>query len=239
MVELISEFVNDVKNDATVAGGVGSDPSSIDNAGNWESSVNENMFVMAGFMSHVMISMPEAVLGKRAFSRAGVTFKIGFYALMFLLGFVHGWLYLYNDSLSWVRAWLVWSVMVLMFSFCVLCINLTKYGGRKSCQGFWFVALSVLNLTSLGVCEGSLARAYSGVWRWMLVTVAFVVVGVLTWFHLVPLVVHNWFSRRLLMVLLCVFPAWLLAKGSGFSLSALFWCALVGVFDVLWFMQDD
>ncbi|OZG48739.1 hypothetical protein, partial [Bombiscardovia coagulans] len=189
-------------------------------------------------MSRVVRVMPPAGEGERAFSRVGVMRKIVFYGLVFLAAFAFGWLVLFDDLRPWARERILGGPIAEVQSGLVVWCFLWRFEDGKGRPGFWFVLLSLPVIIFFGVCFGSIARSDFGVWRWVMVTVGVLVVGALSWFRLVPLVVRNRLGAGAVMVVSCVLPAWMLARGSGSAGASLFWCASVGLVGVLWFLQD-
>ncbi|OZG50592.1 hypothetical protein, partial [Bombiscardovia coagulans] len=159
-------------------------------SGDWAASVQDWEW-MSSIMSRVVRVMPPAGEGERAFSRVGVMRKIVFYGLVFLAAFAFGWLVLFDDLRPWARERILWGAIVGVLSGLVVWCFLWRFEDGKGRPGFWFVLLSLPVIIFFGVCFGSIARSDFGVWRWVMVTVGVLVVGALSWFRLVPLVVRN------------------------------------------------
>ena len=195
-------------------------------------------FVLSSIMSRVVKSVPHARPGSREFSLGGVLWKTVLYALAYVAGFACGWLLLFGQDQDWIRMRIGLFVLLAVLSGLVVLILLGRYEDGKGRPGPWFVVLSLPFAPGFGVLFGSIGRNSGGVFRWVLVSVAvLVVVGVLV-FPLVMRLVRNGFVSWAAMVVLCVVPSWMLAKATGSAGASLFWCCLVGVVGALWFVLD-
>ena len=195
-------------------------------------------FVLSSVMSRVVGSVPHARPGAREFSLGGVLWKTVLYGLTYVAGVACGWLVLIDDSQDRVRALIAYSGLLGLFSIFAVAFLLGRYEDGKGRPGPWFVVLSLPCAPGFGVISGSGARYSGGVFRWILVSVAvLVVVGVLV-FPVVMRLVRNGFASWAAMVVLCVVPSWILAKTTGSAGASLFWCCVVGVVGALWFVLD-
>ena len=195
-------------------------------------------FVLSSVMSRVVGSVPHARPGAREFSLGGVLWKTVLYGLTYVAGVACGWLVLIDDSQDRVRALIAYSGLLGLFSIFAVAFLLGRYEDGKGRPGPWFVVLSLPCAPGFGVISGSGARYSGGVFRWILVSVAvLVVVGVLV-FPVVMRLVRNGFASWAVMVVLCVVPSWMLAKTTGSAGVSLFWCCVVGVVGALWFVLD-
>ena len=195
-------------------------------------------FVLSSIMSRVVKSVPHARPGSREFSLGGVLWKTVLYGMTYVAGFACGWLLLFGQDKDWVRVWIAYSGVLGLFSGFAVLILLGRYENGKGRPGPWFVVLSLPFAPGFSIILGSGARYSGGVFRWVLVSMAvLVVVGVLV-FPLVMRLVRNGFLSWAAMVVLCVVPSWMLAKATGSAGASLFWCCVVGVVGALWFVLD-
>ena len=195
-------------------------------------------YVLSSIMSRVVKSVPHARPGSREFSLGGVLWKTVLYGLAYVAGFACGWLVLTDDGQDWVRAWIADSGFLAVLSGLAVANLLGRYEDGKGRPGSWFVVLSFPFAPGFGVLFGAVGRTSGGVFRWVLVSMAvLVVVGVLV-FPLVMRLVRNGFLSWAAMVVLCVVPSWMLAKATGSAGASLFWCCVVGVVGALWFVLD-
>ena len=195
-------------------------------------------FVLSSIMSRVVKSVPHAGPGSREFSLGGVLWKTVLYGLAYVAGVACGWLVLTDDSQDRVRALIAYPLLFAVLSGLVVLILLGRYEDGKGRPGPLFVVLSFPFAPGFGVISGAAGRTSGGVFRWVLVSVAvLVVVGVLA-FPLVMRLVRNGFLSWAAMVVLCVVPSWMLAKATGSAGASLFWCCVVGVVGALWFVLD-
>ena len=195
-------------------------------------------FVLSSVMSRVVGSVPHARPGAREFSLGGVLWKTVLYGLTYVAGVACGWLVLIDDSQDRVRALIAYSGLLGLFSIFAVAFLLGRYEDGKGCPGPWFVVLSFPFAPGFGVVFGAAGRTSGGVFRWILVSVAvLVVVGVLV-FPVVMRLVRNGFLSWAAMVVLCVVPSWMLARVTGSAGASLFWCCVVGVVGALWFVLD-
>ena len=195
-------------------------------------------FVLSSVMSRVVGSVPHARPGAREFSLGGVLWKTVLYGLTYVAGVACGWLVLIDDSQDRVRALIAYSGLLGLFSIFAVAFLLGRYEDGKGRPGPWFVVLSFPFAPGFGVVFGAAGRTSGGVFRWILVSVAvLVVVGVLV-FPVVMRLVRNGFASWAAMVVLCVVPSWILAKTTGSAGASLFWCCVVGVVGALWFVLD-
>ena len=195
-------------------------------------------FVLSSVMSRVVKSVPHARPGSREFSLGGVLWKTVLYALTYVAGFACGWFLLFDQDQDWIRIRIGQAVLLAVLSIAAVAILLGRYEDGKGRPGPLFVVLSLPCAPGFGVLFGSIGRTSGGVFRWVLVSVAvLVVVGVLV-FPLVMRLVRNGFLSWAAMVVLCVVPSWMLAKATGSAGASLFWCCVVGVVGALWFVLD-
>ena len=195
-------------------------------------------YVLSSIMSSVVKSVPHARPGSREFSLGGVLWKTVLYGLAYVAGFACGWLVLTDDSQDRVRAWIADSGFLAVLSGLAVANLLGRYEDGKARPGPLFVVLSFPFAPGFGVLFGAAGRTSGGVFRWVLVSVAvLVVVGVLV-FPLVMWLVRNGFVSWAAMVVLCVVPSWMLARATGSAGASLFWCCVVGVVGALWFVLD-
>ena len=195
-------------------------------------------FVLSSIMSRVVKSVPHAGPGSREFSLGGVLWKTVLYALTYVAGFVCGWLLLFGQDQDWIRMRIGLFVLLAVLSGLAVANLLGRYEDGKGRPGPWFVVLSLPCAPGFGVLFGAAGRTSGGVFRWVLVSVAvLVVVGVLA-FPLVMRLVRNGFLSWAAMVVLCVVPSWMLARVTGSAGASLFWCCVVGVVGALWFVLD-
>ena len=195
-------------------------------------------FVLSSIMSRVVKSVPHARPGSREFSLGGVLWKTVLYALTYVAGFACGWYFLADSNQDWVRMRQGQAALLAIFSAFAVFELLWRYQDGKGRPGPWFVVLSLPFAPGFGIILGSGARYSGGVFRWVLVSMAvLVVVGVLV-FPLVMRLVRNGFLSWAVMVVLCVVPSWMLAKATGSAGASLFWCCVVGVVGALWFVLD-
>ncbi len=195
-------------------------------------------FVLSSVMSRVVGSVPHARPGTREFSLGGVLWKTVLYALTYVAGFGCGWFLLFDQDQDWVRMRIGQGVLLAVLSIAAVAFLLGRYEDGKGHPGPWFVVLSLPCAPGFGVISGSGARYSGGVFRWILVSVAvLVVVGVLV-FPVVMRLVRNGFLSWAVMVVLCVVPSWMLARVTGSAGASLFWCCVVGVVGALWFVLD-
>ena len=195
-------------------------------------------FVLSSIMSRVVKSVPHARPGSREFSLGGVLWKTVLYGLAYVAGFACGWLLLFGQDQDWIRMRIGLFVLLAVLSGLVVLILLGRYEDGKGRPGPLFVVLSLPCAPGFGVISGSGARYSGGVFRWVLVSMAvLVVVGVLV-FPVVMRLARNGFLSWAAMVVLCVVPSWMLAKATGSAGASLFWCCVVGVVGALWFVLD-
>ncbi|PXY85933.1 hypothetical protein [Bifidobacterium asteroides] len=172
-------------------------------------------FVLSSVMSSVVESVPHARPGSREFSLGGVLWKTVLCGLAYVAGVACGWLLLSDDSQDRVHSLLTQVPFPVLFSFFAVLILLGRYEDGKGRPGPLFVVLSLPFAPGFGVLFGSGARYSGGVFRWVLVSVAvLVVVGVLV-FPLVMRLVRNGFLSWAVVVVLCVVPSWMRAKATG------------------------
>ena len=195
-------------------------------------------FALSWFLSSMLERVPHARLGAVEFSLGGVLWKTVLYGLAYVAGFACGWYYLFDQDQDWVRTWIGQGLLLAVLSGLAVVVLLGRYEDGKGRPGPWFVVLSLPFAPGFGVISGSGARYSGGVFRWVLVSVAvLVVVGVLV-FPVVMRLVRNRFASWAVMVVLCVVPSWMLVKPTGSAGASLFWCCLVGVVGALWFVLD-
>ena len=195
-------------------------------------------FVLSSVMSRVVGSVPHARPGSREFSLGGVLWKTVLYALTYVAAFACGWFLLFDQDQDWIRIRIGQGVLLALLSIAAVAILLGRYEDGKGRPGPWFVVLSLPFAPGFGVISGSGARYSGGVFRWVLVSVAvLVVVGVLV-FPVVMRLVRNGFVSWAAMVVVCVVPSWMLAKATGSAGVSLFWCCVVGIVGALWFVLD-
>ena len=195
-------------------------------------------YVLSSVMSRVVGCVPHARPGSREFSLGGVLWKTVLYGLAYVVGVACGWLVLTDDSQDRVRALIAYSLLFAVLSGFAVLILLGRYEDGKGHPGPWFVVLSLPFAPGFGVISGAAGRTSGGVFRWVLVSVAvLVVVGVLV-FPVVMRLVRNGFLSWAVMVVLCVVPSWMLARVTGSAGASLFWCCVVGVVGALWFVLD-
>ena len=195
-------------------------------------------FVLSSIMSRVVGSIPHAQPGAREFSLGGVLWKTVLYALTYVAAFVCGWFLLFDQNQDWVRMWVGQGLLLAVLSGLAVVVLLGRYEDGKGRPGPWFVVLSLPCAPGFGVISGSGARYSGGVFRWILVSVAVLVVVGVSLFPLVMRLVRNGFASWAAMVVLCVVPSWMLAKATGSAGASLFWCCVVGVVGALWFVLD-
>ena len=195
-------------------------------------------FVLSSVMSRVVGSVPHARPGAREFSLGGVLWKTVLYGLTYVAGVACGWLVLIDDSQDRVRALIAYSGLLGLFSIFAVAFLLGRYEDGKGCPGPWFVVLSFPFAPGFGVVFGAAGRTSGGVFRWILVSVAVLVVVGVSLFPVVMRLVRNGFASWAVMVVLCVVPSWMLAKTTGSAGVSLFWCCVVGVVGALWFVLD-
>ncbi len=129
-------------------------------------------------------------------------------------------------------------MLLALLSIAAVAILLGRYEDGKGRPGPWFVVLSLPFAPGFGVISGSGARYSGGVFRWILVSVAVLVVVGVSVFPVVMRLVRNGFVSWAAMVVLCVVPSWMLAKATGSAGVSLFWCCVVGIVGALWFVLD-
>ena len=195
-------------------------------------------FVLSSIMSRVVGSIPHAQPGAREFSLGGVLWKTVLYALTYVAAFVCGWFLLFDQNQDWVRMWVGQGLLLAVLSGLAVVVLLGRYEDGKGRPGPWFVVLSLPCAPGFGVISGSGARYSGGVFRWVLVSVAVLVVVGVSLFPVVMRLVRNGFLSWAAMVVLCVVPSWMLAKATGSAGASLFWCCVVGVVGALWFVLD-
>ena len=195
-------------------------------------------FVLSSIMSRVVGSIPHAQPGAREFSLGGVLWKTVLYALTYVAAFVCGWFLLFDQNQDWVRMWVGQGLLLAVLSGLAVVVLLGRYEDGKGRPGPWFVVLSLPCAPGFGVISGSGARYSGGVFRWILVSVAVLVVVGVSLFPVVMRLVRNGFLSWAAMVVLCVVPSWMLAKATGSAGASLFWCCVVGVVGALWFVLD-
>ena len=182
--------------------------------------------------------VPHARLGTVESSLGGVLWKTVLFGLAYVAGFACGWYYLFDQDQDWVRTWIVCLLLLAFLAGFAVRNLLGRYEYGKERPGPWFVVLSFLFVPVIGVIFGAASSTPGGVFRWILVSVAvLVVVGVLV-FPVVMRLVRNGFLSWAVMVVLCVVPSWMLAKTTGSAGVSLFWCCVVGVVGALWFVLD-
>ena len=195
-------------------------------------------FVLSSIMSRVVKSVPHAGPGSREFSLGGVLWKTVLYALTYVAAFACGWFLLFDQDQDWVRTWIGQGLLLAVLSGLAVVVLLGRYEDGKGRPGPWFVVLSLPCAPGFGVISGSGARYSGGVFRWVLVSVAVLVVVGVSLFPLVMRLVRNGFLSWAAMVVLCVVPSWMLARVTGSAGVSLFWCCVVGVVGALWFVLD-
>ena len=195
-------------------------------------------FVLSSVMSRVVGSVPHARPGAREFSLGGVLWKTVLYALTYVAGFACGWFLLFDQDQDWVRMRIGQATFPVLFSIFAVVVLLGRYEDGKGRPGPWFVVLSLPCAPGFGVVFGSVGRNSGGVFRWVLVSVAVLVVVGVSLFPVVMRLVRNGFLSWAAMVVLCVVPSWMLARVTGSAGVSLFWCCVVGVVGALWFVLD-
>ena len=195
-------------------------------------------YVLSSVMSRVVGSVPHARPGSREFSLGGVLWKTVLYALTYVAAFACGWFLLFDQDQDWVRTWIGQGLLLAVLSGLAVVVLLGRYEDGKGRPGPWFVVLSLPCAPGFGIISGSGARYSGGVFRWVLVSVAVLVVVGVSVFPLVMRLVRNGFVSWAAMVVLCVVPSWMLAKATGSAGVSLFWCCVVGVVGALWFVLD-
>ena len=195
-------------------------------------------FVLSSVMSRVVGSVPHARPGSREFSLGGVLWKTVLYALTYVAAFACGWFLLFDQDQDWVRTWIGQGLLLAVLSGLAVVVLLGRYEDGKGRPGPWFVVLSLPCAPGFGIISGSGARYSGGVFRWVLVSVAVLVVVGVSVFPLVMRLVRNGFVSWAAMVVLCVVPSWMLAKATGSAGASLFWCCVVGIVGALWFVLD-
>ena len=199
--------------------------------GSWLESASSVMSRVAGCARH-------AAAGERAFSRAGVVRKLAVYGAAFLAGFVPGWAFLYGDE-QWMRDRFIQFLLVGLFSGFAMIWFLGRFESRGGRPGFWCLALTMPMMPCWGVVFGAGTGAYPGVMRWVLVSVAVLVVAGVTWLRFVSDWVHSRVAAWAASAVSCVVPSWMLCLLFGGSpWSCLPWCVAVGATGALWFLQD-
>ena len=200
--------------------------------GSWLQSASSVMSRVAGCARH-------APAGERAFSRAGVVRKLAVYGAAFLAGFVPGWAFLYDQDELWVRYRFALFLLVGLFSIFAMAWFLGRFESRGGRPGFWCLALTMPLMPCWGVVFGAITGMYPGVMRWVLVSVAVLVVAGVTWLRFVSDRVHSRVAAWAASAVSCVVPSWMLCLLFGGSpLSCLPWCVAVGAAGALWFLQD-
>ena len=195
-------------------------------------------FVLSSVMSRVVGSVPHARPGSREFSLGGVLWKTVLYALTYVAAFACGWFLLFDQDQDWVRMRIGQGVLLAVLSIAAVAFLLGRYEDGKGRPGPWFVVLSLPCAPGFGIISGSGARYSGGVFRWVLVSVAVLVVVGVSVFPAVMRLVRNGFLSWAVMVVLCVVPSWMLARVTGSAGASLFWCCVVGVVGALWFVLD-
>ena len=195
-------------------------------------------FVLSSVMSRVVGSVPHARPGAREFSLGGVLWKTVLYALTYVAAFACGWFLLFDQDQDWVRMRIGQGVLLAVLSIAAVAFLLGRYEDGKGRPGPWFVVLSFPFAPGFGVVFGAAGRTSGGVFRWILVSVAVLVVVGVSLFPVVMRLVRNGFASWAVMVVLCVVPSWMLAKTTGSAGVSLFWCCVVGVVGALWFVLD-
>ena len=195
-------------------------------------------FVLSSVMSRVVGSVPHARPGAREFSLGGVLWKTVLYALTYVAAFACGWFLLFDQDQDWVRMRIGQGVLLAVLSIAAVAFLLGRYEDGKGRPGPWFVVLSLPCAPGFGIISGSGARYSGGVFRWVLVSVAVLVVVGVSVFPAVMRLVRNGFLSWAVMVVLCVVPSWMLARVTGSAGASLFWCCVVGVVGALWFVLD-
>ena len=199
--------------------------------GSWLERASSVMSQVAGCARH-------APAGERAFSRAGVVRKLAVYGAAFLAGFVPGWAFLYGDE-QWMRDRFIQFGLAGMFSGFAMWWFLARFESRGGRPGFWCLALTMPMMPCWGVMFGAATGAYPGVMRWVLVSVAVLVVAGVTWLRFVSDRVHSRVAAWAASAVSCVVPSWMLCLLFGGSpWSCLPWCVAVGATGALWFLQD-
>lgn len=127
-------------------------------------------------MSRVVGSVPHARPGSREFSLGGVLWKTVLYGLAYVAGFTCGWFLLFDQDQDWIRIRIGQGVLLAVLSVAAVAILLGRYEDGKGRPGPWFVVLSLPFAPGFGVISGSGARYSGGVFRWILVSVAVLVV---------------------------------------------------------------
>ncbi|WP_390133458.1 hypothetical protein [Bifidobacterium apicola] len=133
-------------------------------------------FVLSSVMSRVVGSVPHARPGSREFSLGGVLWKTVLYALTYAAAFACGWFLLFDQDQDWIRIRIGQGVLLALLSIAAVAILLGRYEDGKGRPGPWFVVLSLPFAPGFGVIPGSGARYSGGVFRWVLVSVAVLVV---------------------------------------------------------------
>ena len=186
-------------------------------------------FALSWFLSSMVENVPHVRLSTVEFSLGGVLWKTVLYGLAYVAGFACGWLVLTDDSQDRVRAWIADSGFLAVLSGLAVANLLGRYEDGKARPGSWFVVLSFLFASGFGVVFGAAGRTSGGVFRWVPVSVAvLVVVGVLV-FPLVMRLARNGFVSWAAVVVLCVVPSWMRAKATvsaGVSFSGAAWRVL-------------
>ncbi len=199
--------------------------------GSWLRSTSSIMSRVAGCARH-------APAGERAFSRAGVVRKLAVYGAAFLAGFVPGWAFLYGDE-QWMRDRFIQFLLVGLFSGFAMIWFLGRFESRGGRPGFWCLALTMPMMPCWGLVFGAMTGENPGVMRWVLVSVAVLVVAGVTWLRFVSDRVHSRVAAWAASAVSCVVPSWMLCLLFGGSpLSCLPWCVAVGATGALWFLQD-
>ncbi|WP_229132477.1 hypothetical protein [Bifidobacterium mizhiense] len=189
-------------------------------------------------MSRVAGCARHAPAGERAFSRAGVVRKLAVYGAAFLAGFVPGWAFLYGDE-QWMRDRFIQFLLVGLFSGFAMIWFLGRFESRGGRPGFWCLALTMPMMPCWGLVFGAMTGENPGVMRWVLVSVAVLVVAGVTWLRFVSDRVHSRVAAWAASAVSCVVPSWMLCLLFGGSpLSCLPWCVAVGATGALWFLQD-
>jgi len=198
----------------------------------WLQSASSVMSRVAGCARH-------AAVGERAFSRAGMVRKLAVYGAGFLAGFVPGWAFLYDQDELWVRYRFALFLLVGLFSIFAMAWFLGRFESRGGRPGFWCLALTMPLMPCWGVVFGAVTGMYPGVMRWVLVSVAVLVVAGVTWLRFVSDRVRGRVAAWAASAASCVLPSWMLCLLFGGSpLSCLPWCVAVGATGTLWFLQD-
>ena len=189
-------------------------------------------------MSRVAGCARHAPAGERAFSRAGVVRKLAVYGAAFLAGFVPGWAFLYGDE-QWMRDRFIQFLLVGLFSGFAMIWFLGRFESRGGRPGFWCLALTMPMMPCWGLVFGAMTGENPGVMRWVLVSVAVLVVAGVTWLRFVSDRVHSRVAAWAASAVSCVLPSWMLCLLFGGSpWSCLPWCMAVGATGALWFLQD-